>query len=326
FDFTLNRAELAKARPDRPGMFDPPGQQRGFHPVTVGNLVAVADGHGADWARVDRLGLEDRVTLRLVPDLPVHGRIRDKDGRPVAGARVRVWYVEGHEGEDLGALVDEVRKKNRFLPGAKRWWGPLSGQPEVLKAGADGRFRASGFGRERLVDLDLEGPGIASHNIWVMARAGDTVVGPGKEITLGPDNTFREAPVLLYAATFRPPAEGSRPIRGVVRDKETGKPMAGVWVWAEISLGRGVAPTPGTKLALSSALTDREGRYELQGVRKADYTVHARPPETERHFVVGVPLTDTPGFGPLVADIKVPRAVVLLRGTVTDKRTGKPVP
>src|SRR5262249_47692452 len=54
FDFTFNRTELSKARSDRP--VDPWEERGGFHPVSVGNLVAVADGHGADWARVDRLG------------------------------------------------------------------------------------------------------------------------------------------------------------------------------------------------------------------------------------------------------------------------------
>jgi RNA polymerase sigma factor (sigma-70 family) len=323
FDFTFDRSELDKARSDRP--VDPWEERGGFHPVSVGNLVALAEGHGPDWVRVDQMGPEDRVTLRLVPDLPVNGRILDKDGRPVAGARVRVWFFGAHEGEDLGALVDAVRTKNDLLPAAKRWWGPLPGQPEVLKAGADGRFRASGFGRERVVGLDVEGPGIANSSIWVMTRAGDTVVGPGAEKTPAPGNSFRVAPVRLYGATFRHPSDVTRPIRGVVRDKETGKPMAGVRVWADIPI-KDVIPAPGTKWPFVSARTDQEGRYELLGLRKAEaYNVHVDA-NSSRHFAVGVPVKDTPGLGPLAADIKVPAGVVLLRGKVTDKRTGKPVP
>src|SRR5262249_34039610 len=88
----------------------------------------------------------------------------------------------------------------------------------------------------------------------------------------------------------------------------------------------GVIPAPGTKVPFASARTDQEGRYELLGLRKAEaYTVYARA-NSSRHFAVGVPVKDTPGLGPLAADIKVPAGVVLLRGKVTDKRTGKPVP
>jgi len=117
----------------------------------------------------------------------------------------------------------------------------------------------------------------------------------------------------------------TRPIRGVVRDKETGKPMPGVRVWADIPI-KDVIPAPGTKGVFTSARTDQEGRYELLGLRKAEaYTVHADA-NSGRHFAVGVPVKDTPGLGPLAVDIKVPAGVVLLRGKVTDKRTGKPVP
>src|SRR5262249_32847118 len=55
------------------------------------------------------------------------------------------------------------------------------------------------------------------------------------------------------------------------------------------------------------------------------YEVYARP-DTGKHFEVGVRFADAPGLGPLAADIQVPGGAVLLRGRVTDKATGKPVP
>jgi hypothetical protein len=296
-----------------------------FESARVGQVAAVAEGQGCDWARVDPQAPGGELALRLVPDVPVSGHVLDPDGRPVAGAKVRVMAVSAYAGEDLKGLLEEVRAKNAILPGAKRWFGPLPGQPPTLTTGADGRFRVSGFGRERVVGFDVvEGPGIAHTNFWVMTRAEEAVVGPGKEPTTTPYRPFREAPVKLYGSTFRYLAMASRPIRGVVSDKETNKPMAGVLMWADIPVGAVVA-APGTRMPSVVARTDKEGRYELLGLPKSEsYNVYARP-DTGRHFGVGVRFKDAPGLGPLAADIQVPGGAALVRGKVTNKSTGKPV-
>jgi hypothetical protein len=115
----------------------------------------------------------------------------------------------------------------------------------------------------------------------------------------------------------------------VVRDKETGKPMAGVLVGVDVPLEVGMGatlPPPGTNLPRVTARTDKEGRYEIAGFPKSpSYTVYARP-DTGRHFAVGVRFKDTPGLGPLKADLQVPGGALVLRGKVTDQRSGKPVP
>ena len=71
--------------------------------------------------------------------------------------------------------------------------------------------------------------------------------------------------------------------------------------------------------------TDAEGRYELLGMPKSEkYIIHVLA-ETGSHFSVKAAFGDAPGVGPLTADIQVPRGVQV-RGRVTDKATGKPVP
>ena len=106
-------------------------------------------------------------------------------------------------------------------------------------------------------------------------------------------------------------AHTSRPIRGVVRDKETGKPMAGVTV--EHYHGQG-----------PSALTDKEGRYELLGLAKArDYALNVKPADG-LYFQRRVVVEDTPGLGALTYDSELVRGLTV-RGRVTDKETGKPV-
>src|SRR5213078_3324277 len=119
------------------------------------------------------------------------------------------------KGDDLGGYMDLVSKGEGYAI-AKSWDGPLPGQPAVLITGADGRFRLAGAGRERVVHFRVEGPGIASDSLEVMARSAEAVRGPhGRHV---------------HGASFDYVAFASRPVRGVVRDKETRKPLAGVSV------------------------------------------------------------------------------------------------
>jgi hypothetical protein len=131
-----------------------------------------------------------------------------------------------------------------------------------------------------------------------MTRAAEKVAGPGTHV---------------YGASFDHVAVASRPVRGVVRDKETGKPLAGVCVEG------GSKGASGCK-----AVTDKEGRYELLGLAKSPaYSLVAKPADG-LHFQRGVELQDTPGLGALTGDIGLVRGL-RVRGRVTDRATGKPV-
>src|SRR5262249_4030545 len=117
-------------------------------------------------------------------------------------------------------------------------------------------------------------------------------------------------------ASFEHQAAVSRPIRGVVRDKDTGKPLAGVSV--------GVWDRPDGN-PLCQAMTDREGRYTLLGLGKAaNYHLEVKPADG-LYFGRRVELKDTGGLGALRADIELVQGEVTVRGKVTDKATGKPV-
>jgi hypothetical protein len=208
-------------------------------------VMAVAKGHGCDWAAVVADGKAGELTLRLVKDVPVSGRIQDPDGRPVVGAKLRVTGVSAPKGDDVGSYLETIRKGGYRYTFAKSWTGPLPGQPVVLTTGADGRFKLAGVGRERVVRFHLEGPlegpAIATADLEVMTRAGEKVGG-------------------LYGASFDYLAVASRPIRGVVRDMETRKPLAGV------SVGIRVAFNPYPRWI---TVTDNNGRYELLGLAKS---------------------------------------------------------
>src|SRR5262249_43624337 len=121
-----------------------------------------------------------------------------------------------------------------------------------VQTGADGRFQINGIGRERVASLRIEGPAIATQQVKAMTR-------PVGMIRLTP----RAQPVVtFYGATFDLPAVPTKPVVGVVRDKDTGKPLAGVTVRSYRIAG--AVDFNG----LSRTTTDREGRYRLVGLPK----------------------------------------------------------
>jgi protocatechuate 3,4-dioxygenase beta subunit len=95
-------------------------------------VLATAEGHGCDWAKV-RAGEE--LTLRLVKDVPINGRILDSDGKPVAGARVTMIRMWTAQNDDLAGYIASVRK-NEPYDSPMDWSGRLPGLPAVLTTGA----------------------------------------------------------------------------------------------------------------------------------------------------------------------------------------------
>src|SRR5262249_53358933 len=172
-------------------------------------------------------------------------------------------------GGDLTELLAAARKGDNSPDPTKVWVGRVPEQAPVVTTKGDGRFRLIGFGRERLVSLYIERPGMAYAARDVLTR-----VGPDK-----PDVSW------LHYATFDYVALPSRPIRGVVRDQKTGKPLAGVEVQCRTGF-----------LQQLAVHTDKEGRYELLGYPKVpNYRLAVRPADGQVCFAGDFEFTDTEG-------------------------------
>src|SRR5262249_54096346 len=91
---------------------------------------------------------------------------------------------------------------------------------------AEGRFRLTGIGRNRLVAARLDGPAIASQMLRVLTRPGRALEATRYEAR--PEYGEPRGVTTYYAASFRHVASPTRPIVGVVRDKDTKQPLAGV--------------------------------------------------------------------------------------------------
>jgi RNA polymerase sigma factor (sigma-70 family) len=286
-------APLARTTTDKAGRY------RLTVSLVEGQVVATAKGFGPDWQALTPTTKE--VNLRLAPDdVPIQGRFLNLEGRGIAGVSVRVRRVEKRtDGGDLDAVVATKRKwaHGEYVNGPDLTMLPADFIPGIqVTTGAEGRFRLTGVGRDRVVSLLIEGKAIEPINVEVFTRN-----GPVEGLFSGNENDA------VYGATFERIIPPGKPVVGTVREKGTGKPLAGI----RVSCGR------------CSAQTDADGRYRIDGPRKRDQysvTAHGVP-----YFdVTKSNVPDTPGFDAVTVDFELQRGIEV-RGRVLDKVTGKPV-
>jgi RNA polymerase sigma factor (sigma-70 family) len=330
-------------------------------------LVATAKGYGPAWLEMGQHDMAGNLTLKLAKgDVPVTGRILDLEGRPVAGATVRVVRLNAPEDDDLSLFLKVWRRDgpgkalyggaHRFLmavpdgvveAGVVRWalagglkeapsWRRLWGDycSRLFPAGTtdkDGKFRLTGLGRERLVELVIRGPATEQVEMMVVTRPGvdvkalskpikEDMAAPGGERGFFVRFTVVDlvGPPLLYGPSFEHLIGPTKPVAGVVRDKATGKPVAGVRIVGRTS---GV-PNANTSI---ETVTDAQGRYRLMGLRKdSRYYLTADTTEGAVHLPQQKELEDTEGLKPLTADFDLVRGIPV-EGRLLDKGSGKPV-
>ncbi|HEY7427247.1 MAG TPA: sigma-70 family RNA polymerase sigma factor [Gemmataceae bacterium] len=261
-------------------------------PLRRVRIVATAKGYGLDWLDVPIDDIDKEVTLRLgKDDVPIQGCILSLEGKPLAGITVRIQAVEAFPRGDLDRALDAKRKGNQIFESTEvrlLWYRHYLPDPSLMATtGADGRFRLEGVGRERIVTLNVEGPGIHYHSFNAVTRRAAAVRGPYKND-------------ILYGATFDYIVKPARLIRGTVSEKSTGRPLAGIRM-------RGLGFSA---YVTAEAVTDEQGRYELPGCPKENrYGVVASPFQGAPYFGASIFVPDTPGLGPLTVDLELIRGI-----------------
>src|SRR5262249_22728002 len=125
-----------------------------------------------------------------------------------------------------------------------------------------------------------------------------------------------------YGSNFRHVAAPNKPVVGVVRDRDTKKPLAGITVG---SYTRAIGPGIREGFDLVRTTTDAEGRYRLVGMPKGEgYTVVALPQQDRPYVPIHKDVPDSPGLAPVTVDLELKRGV-WIEGKITDKVTGKPL-
>jgi len=275
-------------------------------------LVAAADGYGVDAVELPKGDSPAEVTLRLVKDHPIEGRIVSTEGKPLAGVRVHVLEISKPRQARLDGSLTAWQQEwgLAFRQMSQHMFLPLGEKSSQAVTGRDGRFRIAGAGAERLVQLRVRGPGIAHASLEIINRADFDPATVNKtaldraHVELG--NT---RPPLLYGPKFTYIAPAGRRIEGTVREAVTGKPVAGYVVYCCDSVCDG-------------AISDKDGRYKLEGVpKRKQYLLNVEPPAGNSWLPNGARPGDEEGLRPLHVDFTVARGI-LVRGRVLDRTTG----
>ena len=235
-----------------------------------GLLIAAAEGHGPDWMPTwGRAGssfvshwdpVKGAVLALTLPrdEVPIRGRLLGPDGRPLAGASVRLIGLYVPWERDLDAHLEKERQKARSADVLMTDYDRSLDTPAVLPGmtteavtDADGRFRLGGLGRERLARLSVRGPGVADTWITVMTRE-------APDAHVRPRGATEDR--VIYGAQFTLTLWRGRTVTGVARDKSSGTPLADVWV------GPGLRPITALQTGEYPDATDAQGRFALKGL------------------------------------------------------------
>src|SRR5262249_26305701 len=250
FRFTVKKAE-----------FDT-GYSR--EPWQAAMVVALADGFGLG---VPPIALDkkwdpaDQTLVLTKDDMPVSGRIVDLQGKPIAGVRVTVAGLHWPRKGDLAPLLQEMKDRKVFYPPLRDLTFGLEGTHidhflgkllPPARTGEDGRFTIKGLGRESFVTLRLEGPTIVHRTIYVATRPSGLIEVPGQ---WNAGDKLKMS--LVYGVPFDFAAAPCKPIVGVVRDKDTGKPIPGAIVTSFQFAGSNYVQTELRTVA------DKDGKYQL---------------------------------------------------------------
>ncbi|MEJ7638851.1 MAG: hypothetical protein WKF75_12995 [Singulisphaera sp.] len=157
-------------------------------------------------------GSSQDLTLRLRPAATIEGRLLTPAGAPAAGVKVLLENFDemlGDEMESEGVNGGEVDQPEASRP--EYWPGPWM-------TDADGRFRIEGVVPERMfARLHFRHADFADEDLFVSTG-------------LPPTDWIRAFNIKPVEARFDHTLEPARPVLGVVSDKESGKPLAGVLV------------------------------------------------------------------------------------------------
>jgi RNA polymerase sigma factor (sigma-70 family) len=301
----------------------------------LGELFVTGQGYGPGWVIKphnlrETWPIEDNQLVRLArDDVDVRGRLLDLQGRPVAGATVRVFDLKASPDGSLDKFIRAIKRRplGQYFPeheylssyrvdGLAHFFRPFT-------TDRAGRFRIKGVGRDRVVSFTIDAPAIETKVLNVVTRPGIRAADlrvPQTSIET-PSGTKELALKPFYPQEFTHAAAPGRVVTGVVRDKAAGKPIARAVV-------RGDQPVR-YPLYYNLTTTDRKGRFRLTGLPLITVfgmasSVVALPPEGEPYLAVIKTLAGEKGKKETTLDFDLPRGV-WVEGQVKDKATGRGV-
>jgi RNA polymerase sigma factor (sigma-70 family) len=278
---------IGRTRADRAGRFRLRLPRLGRDRFWSTFLLAAHPGHGLGYRQLET-GTPREVPVYLTKERVVRGRLFDLQGKPAAGARVGVVWVNGVLPARKSWVYVSLTEPPRDWP----FW------PESAPSDAHGRFTLRGLGAELRLKLEIRGEPYA-----------------GQQFDVGPEHR-KQAKELRFSL---PPA---RILEGTVTFADTGKPVANarLLVHARKSIYELNPWIDPIRLR-----ADARGRFRAVPHAGSHFTVLAYPPAGTPYHLLRKEL-DWPQADLLTQQVNLalPRGI-LVRGTVTEKPSGKPV-
>ena len=249
--------------------------------------LGTAPGFALGWADLNPDADQPRADFRLLPEQVIRIKLVDVSGMPAVGVEVRV--------QSMGRYND----KGEF-DGASLSEGPpreIRAWPRPAKTDDHGKFELSGIGRDLAVSLSVRDLRFARQIMNIQTDSS----AASKEITLA--------------------LQPARIIEGRVLAADTGKPIPS----AVVSVATRVQNEHANGYFTAKFRADAEGRFHLNPIAGEQFTLSAFPTNGEPYLVPQDKLNWVKGAVKASHDIKLPRGI-LLRGKVTEKETGRPLP
>jgi beta-lactamase regulating signal transducer with metallopeptidase domain/protocatechuate 3,4-dioxygenase beta subunit/5-hydroxyisourate hydrolase-like protein (transthyretin family) len=295
-----------------------------FH-ETSGRLINELKARAADAAGifgqqfVARLKRAGQPLQMVADDEPLRGQIVDINGQPVADARLTLREVSASLEGDLSAWRAAAKADKADYYSARSATPLMMNGPQVRSlvepatTDADGRFTLRGIGEGRIAELIVEGPGIETVKVLARTEAGEA-------IELERERRAPHGKYTYHPAEFTHVAGPSVPIIGVVRETDSGKPLAGITVKSQSRHGE---PINGWGQDFVRAVTDAQGRYQLNGMPIGeDNRIAAIAPEEAPYLSTSHEAPTSADRDLHTVDFDLQRGV-WVEGRVTDKQSGE---
>jgi hypothetical protein len=237
----------------------------GTFKVTVKSLVvgrtyviAYAEGAGIDFIELSGKAPADKVTLKLVKDQPITGKVLDTEGKPLAGVTVGVSAISIPQDDNLDDYLAGWKKSWREIASTpeKRLYVPLDGITSVATTDKDGGFKLTGAGVERIAHVTIRGR-VAKATPIVITRAGfdPKPYNDAASAQSRPERRIPNEQPVLCGPDFTYVAVPGGVVEGIVKEAAGGKPVAGARLNTISGFGEG-----------ATATTDKDGKYRLEGL------------------------------------------------------------
>ncbi len=278
---------LGHAQSDGDGRFQLTSPRTSTAGVFEVFAVAAAPGFGLGWAELNPDAEQPVAEIRLQPEQLVRVRLVDVTGAPARGVEV---IVSGIGRLNDKGTNDGVSLGTPVSNGIRVW-------PRPVKTDDQGRISLSGIGRGARVSLRVSDLRYARQGLHVdPAKASATT-----ETTLA--------------------LEPGRIIEGRVLAADTGRPIPN----AIVSASGLVMNEHARGYFVTKFRADEQGRFAMNPTAAESYTLGAFPTGDEPYLIQQDEFAWTKGAVKATHDIKVRRGA-LIRGKVTEEKTGRPLP